>query len=65
MMMKNKVTTTKVMVIDNGDDESDAGDIVFIRISTQLKQGSCKLLSQKLHLQSSVLLVYDIQVSGW
>ena len=35
MMMKNKVTTTKVMVIDNGDDESDAGDTVFIRISTQ------------------------------
>ena len=29
MMMKNKVTTTKVMVIDNGDDESDAGDIVL------------------------------------
>ena len=28
-------------------------------------QGSCKLLSQKFHLQSSVLLVYDIQVSGW
>ena len=23
------------MVIDNGDDESDAGDIVFIRISAQ------------------------------
>ena len=37
MMVKNMVTTTKVMVIDNGDDESDAGDnfIVFIRISTQ------------------------------
>ena len=35
MMMKNIVTTTKVMVIDNGDDESDAGDIVFIRISAQ------------------------------
>ena len=35
MMMKNIVTTTKVIVIDNGDDESDAGDIVFIRISTQ------------------------------
>ena len=26
MMMKNKVTTTKVMVIDNGDDESDASN---------------------------------------
>ena len=26
MMMKNIVTTTKVMVIDNGDDESDAGN---------------------------------------
>ena len=26
MMMKNIVTTTKVMAIDNGDDESDAGD---------------------------------------
>ena len=24
--MKNKVTTMKVMVIDNRDDESDAGD---------------------------------------
>ena len=35
MMMKNIVTTTKVMVIDNGDDESDAGDIIFIRISAQ------------------------------
>ena len=35
MMMKNIVTTTKVMVIDNGGDESDAGDTVFIRISAQ------------------------------
>ena len=35
MTMKNMVTTTKVMVIDNGDDESDASDIVFIRISAQ------------------------------
>ena len=37
MIMKNIVTTTKVMVIDNGDDESDAGDTVlnFIRISAQ------------------------------
>ena len=29
MMMKNKVTTMKVMVIDSGDDKSDAGDIVY------------------------------------
>lgn len=35
MKMKTIVTTTKVMVIDNRDDESDAGDIIFIRISTQ------------------------------